>query len=333
MRSMLFDQIQKRGSVKKAVAACLPPNGRSIGAMAFLLLAVLATVFAADTHAQTNTPATGKPTISGAPQVGEILTVDTSAIHDADGLGAFSYQWIRVDGGTDTDITEATSSFYTLTSDDVGKKIRVRVGFTDGGGNSEQVTSDAWPSSGSILAVSTAVVLSLSADSVDEGTGPTAITVTGTLNGVARPSDTEVTVAVGASGDTTTEGTDYSTVADLTLTINAGETLGTASFTLTPTDDDVDEDDETLSVTGTTTASDLSVSGTTATIVEDDERGVTVSTPTLTVPEGGTAIYTVVLQSQPTVTVTVTPSVSGDADVTVSPSSLSFAGLCAIQAA
>ena len=326
MRKVLSDQIQKRGSVRKAVAACLPPNGRSLGAMAFLLLAVLATLFAADTHAQTNHPATGEPTISGAPQVGEILTGDTSAIHDADGLGAFSYQWIRVDGGTDTDITEATSSFYTLTSDDVGKKIRVRVGFTDGGGNSEQVTSDAWPSSGSILAVSTAVVLSLNANSVDEDASTTAITVTGMLNGVARPSDTEVTVAVGDSADSASEGTDYATVADLTLTIDTGETAGTTSFTLTPTNDDVAEGDKTLSVTGTTTATDLSITGTTATIVEDDERGVTVSTPTLTVPEGGTATYTVVLESQPTatVTVTVTPSVSGDADVTVSPSSLSF---------
>ena len=324
MRKVLSDQIQKRGSVRKAVAACFTPNGRSVGAMAFLLLAVLATVFAADTHAQTNHPATGEPTISGAPQVGETLTADTSAIDDADGVGAFGYQWIRVDGGTDTDITDATANSYTLTSDDVGNKIRVRVSFTDGEGNAEQVTSDDWPSSGSITAVSTAVVLSLSANSVDEDASTTAITVTGMLNGVARPSDTEVTVAVGDSADSASEGTDYATVADLTLTIDAGETSGTASFTLTPTDDDVAEGDETLSVMGTTTATDLSVSGTTATIVDDDQRGVAVSTATLSVPEGGTAIYTVVLQSQPTATVTVTPSASGDADVTVSPSSLSF---------
>ncbi len=324
MRKVLSDQIQKRGSVRRAIAAGLPPNGRSVGAMAFLLLAVLATLFAADTHAQTNTPATGEPTISGAPQVGETLTADASAIDDADGVGAFGYQWIRVDGGTDTDITDATANSYTLTSDDVGNKIRVRVSFTGGEGNAEQVTSDDWPSSGSIIAVSTAVVLSLSANSVDEDASATAITVTGTLNGASRTTDTTVTVEVGAAGDAATEGTDYASVADLTLTIDAGETTGTASFTLTTTDDDVADGDKTLSVTGTTTETDLSITGTTATIVEDDERGVTVSTPTLTVPEGGTAIYTVVLQSQPTATVTVTPSVSGDADVTVSPSSLSF---------
>ena len=172
--------------------------------------------------------------------------------------------------------------------------------------------------------VSTAVVLSLSAGSVDEDASATAITVTGTLDGVGRPTDTTVTVAAGASGDVATEGTDYATVADLMLTIDAGESSGTASFTLTPTDDDVDEGNETLSVTGTTTETGLSVSATTATIVEDDERGVVVSATALSVPEGGTAAYTVALESQPTGTVTVAPSVSGDADVTVSPSSLSF---------
>ena len=168
------------------------------------------------------------------------------------------------------------------------------------------------------------VALSLSAGSVDEDAGATSITVTGTLNGLSRTTDTTVTVDVGSSGDTAVEGTDYETVTDLTLTIDAGETSGTASFTLTTTDDDVDEGDETLSVTGTTTETDLSVSGTTATIVDDDQRGVAVSATALTVPEGGTAAYTVALESQPTGTVTVTPSVSGDADVTVSPSSLSF---------
>ncbi len=162
----------------------------------------------------------------------------------------------------------------------------------------------------------------MSMGSVYEDAGAKSITVTDTLNGTSRTTDTTVTVAVGASGDTTVEGTDYTTVDDLTLTIDSGETSGTATFTLTPTDYDEDEDDETLSVTGTTTATDLSVTGTTATIVDDDERGLAVSATTLTVPEGGTATYTVVLESEPTATVT--PSVSGDADVTMSPSSLSF---------
>ena len=41
--------------------------------------------------------ATGNPTISGVPQVGMVLTADTSDIEDVDGLPAtFTYQWVRV---------------------------------------------------------------------------------------------------------------------------------------------------------------------------------------------------------------------------------------------
>ena len=39
--------------------------------------------------------ATGNPTISGVPQVGMVLTADTSDIEDVDGLPAtFTYQWV-----------------------------------------------------------------------------------------------------------------------------------------------------------------------------------------------------------------------------------------------
>ena len=44
--------------------------------------------------------------ISGATVVGETLTADTSDITDPDGItnASYSYQWIRVDGDTETDI-------------------------------------------------------------------------------------------------------------------------------------------------------------------------------------------------------------------------------------
>ena len=92
-----------------------------------------------------NNPATGAPTISGAAQVGETLTAETSGIDDDDGLSnpTFSYQWIRGDGTTDSDIQDATDSTYALLSDDSGKAIKVRVTFTDDAGNEETLTSDA----------------------------------------------------------------------------------------------------------------------------------------------------------------------------------------------
>ena len=92
-----------------------------------------------------NTPATGAPTISGAPRVGETLTAGTSGIEDEDGLTgvSFSYQWLVRDGGADTEIPGATASTYTLSDADGGKTFRVRVTFTDDGGNEETLTSHA----------------------------------------------------------------------------------------------------------------------------------------------------------------------------------------------
>ena len=107
----------------------------------------------------TNTAATGMPTISGTAQVGEILMALTSGISDADGLPAsFTYQWVRVDSdGTSTETgVGSNSNSYSPTAADVGKKIRVKVSFTDNAGNSEgPLTSDAYPASGTIAPAST----------------------------------------------------------------------------------------------------------------------------------------------------------------------------------
>ena len=97
---------------------------------------------------------------------------------------------------------------------------------------------------------STTVTLSVNPDAVSEGAGETTVTVTGTLDDAARTTATSVTVSVG--GDTATAGTDFDTVSDVPLTIAAGATSGTATFRLTPTDDNLDEDTETLTVSGTT---------------------------------------------------------------------------------
>ena len=92
-----------------------------------------------------NTPSTGVPTISGVAQVGRTLTADKSGISDADGLqgAVFSYQWVRSDGTTDTDIAGATGSTYALVDADEGRTVRVRVSFSDDWDNSESRTSEA----------------------------------------------------------------------------------------------------------------------------------------------------------------------------------------------
>ena len=73
--------------------------------------------------------------------MGKTLTVETSAIDDADGLDnvAYSYQWLA----NGADITGATSSSYTLVDADKGKTIQVKVSFRDDRNNPETLTSAA----------------------------------------------------------------------------------------------------------------------------------------------------------------------------------------------
>ena len=88
-----------------------------------------------------NSPATGGPGITGTVQAGETLTATTDGIEDEDGLtgAVFAYQWVR----SGADIEGAASSTYTMTGDDEGKAIQVRVTFTDDAGNAESLTSYA----------------------------------------------------------------------------------------------------------------------------------------------------------------------------------------------
>ena len=64
--------------------------------------------------------------LSGAAQVGEVLTVDASNVSDTNGLAdaTFEYQWVHIDGDTETDIGSATGTSYTLTAGDEGKRIK-----------------------------------------------------------------------------------------------------------------------------------------------------------------------------------------------------------------
>ena len=94
-----------------------------------------------------NSPATGGPSITGTPLVGETLTANTTGISDSDGMtsAVFAHQWVRHDltSATDTDIEGATDSTYTLVDADAGKALKVRVNFTDDVGNAETLTSNA----------------------------------------------------------------------------------------------------------------------------------------------------------------------------------------------
>ena len=87
--------------------------------------------------------ATGKPTISGLVRVGGTLMASAAEIDDRNGLTnpGFTWQWLVNDGVEDHEIAGATEASHTLSSDEEGKAIKVRVTFTDDSGAEETLSS------------------------------------------------------------------------------------------------------------------------------------------------------------------------------------------------
>ena len=92
-----------------------------------------------------NDDPTGSVSIDGTAEEYQILTANTGTLDDADGLGAFSYQWQRNTGANDAfeNIAGATGNTYTLDDADVGHEVQVMVSYTDDGGMDESLTSAA----------------------------------------------------------------------------------------------------------------------------------------------------------------------------------------------
>ena len=149
------------------------------------------------------------------------------------------------------------------------------------------------------------VTLSLSRRTLGEEASGTSVTVTATAAtaiAVAR----SVTVSVGDTG-TATSGTDYAAVTDFDITIAANATSGTGSFTLTPTQDTTNEGNETIGVSGTNSLS--TVTGTTLTLVDDDQPTISLS--------AGTAAFSESWSGTIDVTATRSGSTTSAVDVTI----------------
>ena len=128
------------------------------------------------------------------------------------------------------------------------------------------------------------VTLETTPGAVGESDAATMITITATLDEDPRPAPTNIALAVGGSGDTATEGTDYETIGDLAFTIPAGAPSATTTFTLTPTADTDNEGEEAISITGTTP--DLTVTATRVTIADDETATeITLEVSPSSVPE------------------------------------------------
>ena len=142
-----------------------------------------------------NSAPTGLPAIAGTARVGETLTASRTGVADADGIdtGTVAWQWVASDGRADADIAGATGNTLTLAADQEGKRIKVRLTYTDNGGRQETLLSGATPAVAAALRL-----VSIRADEsrVTEGT---AASFTLSRTGAAAAALT-VSVSVSAAG-------------------------------------------------------------------------------------------------------------------------------------
>ena len=208
-------------------------------------------------------------------------------------------------GGTETDI--GTGESYTVVDADVGSTLKVEASFTDDDGTAETIES---AETSTVEALPALPALSIADASVDEGDagGTATLVFTVTLNNAATET---VTVDWATSDGTATAGTDY-TAGTGSLTFNSGDSSKTVSVTVAG--DNVDEPNETLTVTlsGETGAT-IEDGAATGTITDDDATPTVtlVLTPDTITEAAGASTVTASLDhpsnEETTVTVSVTP--------------------------
>ena len=257
----------------------------------------------------------------------------------------------------DDDVREEDETFQLLLGSSIDKSFR-----TIGPSNTALATiadDDRVPP--------TEVVLSLShrgraLASVPEGSNRRKITVTASFAQVrwpgdaanallhpADPLDVDTTVRVQVdpnSGATHAAGLDdfeplrmedalgeFQVVESFDIVIPAGQTSGAATVGFWPVKDDVDEQDETVTLQGSEVVAgnpedSLPVRPASFTIIDDDTRGITTDPHPLgfmrLVEDGDPETYTVVLDSQPTDTVTIEIQFNEDGQLNISPTTLTF---------
>ena len=127
-------------------------------------------------------------------------------------------------------------------------------------------------------------------------------TFTATLS---NPSSEDVTVEYVSSSGTATDGTDFTTITTTTLTIPAGQT--SATFDVVTTEDNIDEANETGTIT-LQNASNASITGDTTTadfVITDDDATPSITIADQSVAEAGTATFTATLSGPSSSDVTV----------------------------
>ena len=227
-----------------------------------------------------NRPATGAPVITGPATVGQELAVDVTGIEDEDGLHdvEYTYQWVRVDAdGTsnEADITDATADTYTLTDDDLGKKVKIEVSFPDDFGSDEQRTSAPTETVTAVAMTTPGVTVSTTALTVTEED------TTGDSYTVVLDSQPTANVTVTVAGHAGTDVTPSPTSLTFTTT-----TWGTAQTVTVTADDDADTANDAVTLTHSAASTDtgyegISIDGVAVTVTDNDTAAAT-GAPTIT---------------------------------------------------
>ena len=233
--------------------------------------------------------------------------------------------------GSDSDITvDKTSLTFTPDNWSVVQEVTVSAAEDDDATNGA-ATIEHTASGGGYdnVSVSSVTATEEDNDTVGVTVTPTALTVPEGSNAKytvvldAEPSE-EVTISVSL-----TAGSDADiTVDKISLTFTPDNWDAAQEVTVSAAEDnDATNGAATIEHTASGGGYDnVSVPSVTATEVDNDTAGVTVTSTTLTVPEGGNATYAVVLDTEPSeeVTISVSLTAGSDADITVDKISLTF---------
>ncbi|MCY3625524.1 MAG: hypothetical protein OXG75_06005, partial [Candidatus Dadabacteria bacterium] len=235
---------------------------------------------------------------------------DDSATEGVD-YGDVTQKSITIDAGTSSGYVE----FTIIPTDDTRHEANETISL--GGTLTGLTVTDATITLTDNDAAPTTLTLTVDADtatdntqtSIAEGGGAKTMRVTATLDGSTQfDEDKIITLAVGKDDDTATDGEDYATVTQRTIKIDAGASSGYVDFTLTPTNDNLHEGSETISLVGTLEG--VTVTDTSVTLTDDDAAptGITLSVDT----NGDTAgTPSTVGEGAGATSVTVTATVNG----------------------
>ena len=129
-------------------------------------------------------------------------------------------------------------------------------------------------------------------DILFENAGATTITVTAEVDGVS-PFNTATTLPITVTGSGVASAVDFASVPNFNIVVPGGATSGSATFTLTPENDLVDETDETITIASTSSL----VNGTDEISLRDDDAaptGISLdATPNVAHEDGGAQLFTV----------------------------------------